>query len=175
MKIDKNLNIVMRLTDEDGNPVIIHHTPLQSLVFESNWKIFREAYDDLSTAKSMAASAVLAKRIFLEAGETLGKSDEARDILNQIAGATFIYQTEAQLLDQAKISDELKEEILSRLVFFICYRLHVFPSMLKGWLTTMKAALNLELTSQTAMVSFNSSTTSITAEPIGNTEPSLPI
>ena len=97
MKIDKNLNIVMRITDEDGNPIIIHHTPLQSLVFESNWKIFREAYDDLSTAKSMAASAVLAKRIFLAAGETLGQSDEARDILNPIAGATFIYQTDAQL------------------------------------------------------------------------------
>ena len=129
----------------------------------------------LSFFDRVLCSLGLAAGVFLAAGETLGKSDEARDILNQIAGATFIYQTEAQLLDQAKISDELKEEILSRLVFFICYRLHVFPSMLKGWLITMKAALNLELTSQTAMVSFNSSTTSTTAEPIGNTEPSLPI
>ena len=175
MKLDRNLNIVMRITDEDGNPIVIHHTPLSTLVFETNWKVFREAYDDLASAKSMAASAVLAKRIFLDAGERLGKLEDAKDILRSVAGATFVYKTEPQLLEQANISAELKEEVLSRLVFFICYRLHIFPSMLKGWLTTMQSALSLELTSQPAMELFNSSTTSITAEPTGISDTTLPI
>lgn len=174
MKIDKNLNIVMRLRDEDGNPLLVHHTPLDSLVFESNWKIFREAYDDLASSRSMASSAVLAKRIFLDAGERTGRLNEAKDLLRTLAGATFVYRTEPQLLEQASISNEMKEEVLSRLVFFICYRLHIFPSMLKGWLSTMQDALSLELTSQAAMDLFSSSTTSITAEPTGKKGRSLP-
>lgn len=175
MKIDRDLNIVMRITDEDGNPVIVHHTPLNTLVFETNWKIFREAYDDLASSKSMAASAVLAKRIFLDAGERIGQMDAARDVLHSIAGATFIYKTEPQVLENADISAEMKEEVLSRLVFFICYRRHIFPSMMKGWLSTMQNALSLELTSQPAMDLFNSLTTSTTAEPIGSTDTTLPI
>lgn len=175
MKLDKDLNIVMRLNDEDGNPIVIHHTPLNTLVFETNWKIFREAYDDLASAKSMAASAVLAKRIFLDAGDRLGKLDDARDILRSMAGATFVYKAEPQLLEQANISNEMKEEVLSRLIFFICYRLHIFPSMMKGWLSTMQSALNLELTSQAAMDLFASSTTSTTGERTGSTDTSLPI
>lgn len=175
MKIDKDLNIVMRINDEDGHPVIVHHTPLSTLVFESNWKIFREAYDDLASSKSMAASAVLAKRIFLDAGERIGQSDAARDVLHAIAGATFIYKTEPQLLENSNISVELKEEVLSRLVFFICYRRHIFPSMMKGWISTMQNALSLELTSQPAMDLFSSLTTSTTEELTGSTDTSLPI
>ena len=88
---------------------------------------------------------------------------------------TFIYKTEPQVLENADISAEMKEEVLSRLVFFICYRRHIFPSMMKGWLSTMQNALSLELTSQPAMDLFNSLTTLTTAEPIGSTDTTLPI
>ena len=175
MKVNKDLNIVMRLNDEDDNPIVIHSTPLASAVFEANWKLFSEAYGEMSSNKSMAAAAVLAKKIFVEAGEHLGAVDAAKDILRNIAGATFVYSTKPELLEQASISNELKEEILSRLVFFICYRRHVFPSMMKGWISAMQLALNLELTSSTATECWPSSTTSTTPEPIGTMAPSLPM
>ena len=175
MKVSKELNIVLRLTDEDENPIIVHSTPLATSIFEANWKLFSEAYGEMSSNKSMIASAVLAKRIFLSAGEEIGKEAEARDILHNIAGATFVYTTKPSLLEQAPISNDLKDEILSRLVFFICYRRHIFPSMLKGWISAMQTALNLELTSSTATECFPSSTTSTTPEPTGVTATSLPI
>ena len=167
MKVSKDLNIVMRLQDEDENSVIIHSTPLATSVFEANWKLFSEAYGEMSSAKSMIASAVLAKRIFIESGKNIGKEDEAKEILRSIAGATFVYTTEPMLLEQANISNELKDEILSRLVFFICYRRHIFPSMMKGWISAMQAALSLELTSSTATECWPSSTTSTTPERTG--------
>ena len=175
MKVSKDLNIVLRLTDEDENPIIVHSTPLPSAVFEANWKLFSEAYGEMSSNKSMVAAAVLAKRIFLEAGENLGKENEAREILLNIAGATFVYTTKPQLLEQASISNELKDEILSRIVFFICYRRHIFPSMMKGWISAMQSALSLELTSSTATECWPSSTTSTKAGSTGNTDTSSPI
>ena len=60
MKVNKDLNIVMRLNDEDDNPIVIHSTPLASAVFEANWRLFSEAYGEMSSNKSMAAAAVLA-------------------------------------------------------------------------------------------------------------------
>ena len=51
MKVSKDLNIVLRLTDEDENPIIIHSTPLPSAVFEANWKLFSEAYGEMSSNK----------------------------------------------------------------------------------------------------------------------------
>lgn len=175
MKVSKDLNIVLRLTDEDENPIIVHSTPLPSAIYEANWKLFSEAYGEMSSNKSMIASAVLAKRIFLEAGETLGKENEARDILLNIAGATYVYTTKPQLLEQSSISNELKDEVLSRIVFFICYRRHIFPSMMKGWISAMQSALSLELTSSTATECWPSSTTSTKEESTGNTGISSPI
>jgi len=175
MKINKDLNIVLRLTDEDGNPIIVHSTPLATSVFEANWRLFKEAYDEMSSGKAMISSVVLAKRIFLEAGESIGKEAEARDILLNIAGATFVYTTKPILLEQSNVSNDMKDEILSRLVFFICYRRHIFPSMLKDWISVMQTALSLELTSSTASECWPSSTISTTAEPTGPTGASSPI
>jgi hypothetical protein len=175
MKIDKDLNVVIRIQDEDGKPIVIHHTPLQNLIFESNWELLREAHDGLVSGKAMGASVRLAKKILVKAGETLGKESEAKDLIDSISGATFVYTTKPELLDQSSLSSEMKEEVLARLIFFISYRLHTFPSEMKGFITLAKNGLSTELTSSTAMELFNSSTTSTTAEPIGNTEPSLPI
>lgn len=173
-KVSKDLNMVIKINDEEGNPVIVHSTPLATPIFEANWQIFREAYDDISSAKSMATTAVLAKRIFLSAGESLGKKDAAIDILRTIAGATFVYTSKPQLLEQSDLSDEMKDEVLSRIVFFIVSRRHIFPSMLKDWISAMKLALNLELTSLTAMESWPSETISTTTAPIENMDTSYP-
>lgn len=165
-KVSKDLNMVIRINDEDGNPIIVHSTPLPTPIFEANWQIFREAYDDISSAKSMATTAVLAKRILLQAGENLGKKAEVIDILRSIAGATFVYTTSPKLLDQSDLSDEMKDEVLSRIVFFTVSRRHIFPSMLKDWISAMKLALNLELTSSTATECWPSEMISTTTAPI---------
>ena len=174
IKIDRNLNIVLRITDEDGEPVVVHSTPLPTAMIESNWKIFREAYDEIRAIRNFDASAVIAKRIFLDAAEDIGKRSDAQEILFSIANATFVYTTEPKLLNQSGLSTEIQDEILSRLVFFMCFKQHVFPSAWKEFSLKMLPALGVELTSSSAMEIFGSSTTSTTEEPTGTTDTSFP-
>lgn len=175
MKIDRNLNIVLRLTDEEGEPIIVHSTPLPTALLEANWKVFREAYDEIRAIRNFDASAVVAKRIFLDSADEIGKKSVAIEILQSIVNATFVYTTEPKLLEQAPLSPEMKDEIVSRLVFFMCFKQFVFPSMWKDFTSKMLPAMKLELTSSSATEIFNSSMTLTTAEPTGNSEPSFPI
>jgi len=173
MKIDRNMNIVLRLSDEDGNSIIAHHTPLPTLVFETQWKLLREVYDDLASAK--VPSPILIKQILMDAATNLGRIRDAEDLLAQVRGATLVYTSQAELLDMADLSDDMKDEIVAKLLFFIVFRRHVFPSNLKGWLLNIQTALGMELTSSTAMDTFPSSTISTPVEPTGNTDISLAI
>lgn len=174
ISIDRNLNVVLRISDEDGNPLIIHNTPLPTALVEANWKIFREAYDEIRAIRNWDASAVIAKKIFLDAGESVGKKQEAIEILQSIVNGTFVYTTEPKLLNQSSISNDMKDEILSRLVFFMCFKQHVFPSTWKDFSSKMLPAMNVELSSLSATEIFSSSTTSTTEEPTGNMEASFP-
>jgi len=170
MKIDKNLNIIIKLTDEDGNAIIAHNTPLPTSVFEVNWKFFREVYDDISSMKN--PSPVLMTSIFKEVAENMGKQKEAEDILSTIRGGTYVYTGQPQLFDIADVSEDVKNEILSKILFFIVFRRHLFPSQFRSWLALIKTALNLELSSSSAMELWSSSTTPTAAEP---TTPSPPL
>lgn len=174
LKIDRNLNIVLRLNDEEGNPIIVHSTPIPTAMIESNWKIFREAYDEIRSIRNFDASAVIAKRIFVDAAAEIGKKPVAIEILASIASATFVYTTSPQMLETASISNDMKDEIMSRLVFFMCFRQHVFPSNWKDFCLKMLPALGVELTSSSATEVFGSSMTSTTEEPTGNTDISFP-
>jgi hypothetical protein len=174
ISIDRNLNVVLRIRDEEGNPLIVHSTPLPTALVESNWKIFREAYDEIRAIRNFDASAVVAKRIFLDAADEIGKKADAIAILESIISATFVYTTAPSLLKAADISNEMKDEVLSRLIFFMCFKQHVFPSAWKDFSSKMLPALNVELTSSTATEIFGSTTTSTTEEPIANTDTSFP-
>ena len=173
IKINKELNIVIRSEDEDGNPIIAHHTPLPTPVYDIQRKLFTETYDELASMK--VPNAILTKSVFLEAAENIGRSKEAQELLGQIRGATLIYTSKPALFDVAEVSDDVKDEILCKLLFFIVFRRHVFPSRFRVWFSTIQTALGLELTSSNATEVFPSTTISTTPEPIGITDTSLPI
>ena len=173
VKISRDLNIVVRTEDEDGNIVIAHHTPLPTAVFDANRKLFTETYDELAAMK--VPNAILTKIVFLESAEAIGRLKEAQDILEQIRGSTLIYTSKPALFDVAEVSEGVKDEVLCKLLFFIVFQRHVFPSRFRVWFQTIQTALGLELTSSTATEAFPSSTIATTPAPIGNTDTSLPI
>lgn len=172
-KIDKSLNIVIRTEDEDGNPVIAHHTPLPTAVFDNLRKLFTETYDELASMK--VPNAILTKSVFLESATLLGREADALTLLEQIRGATIVYTSAPRLFDASDISDEVRDEIMCKLLFFIVFRRHVFPSRFRAWFSTIQIALGLELTSSSATEVFNSTTISITPEPTIITDTSLPM
>lgn len=173
MKINRDLNVVIRTEDEDGNTVIAHHTPLPTAVYDVQRKLFTEAYDELASMK--VPNAILTKSVFLEAATNQGRDKEAQDLLEQIRGSTFIFTGKPALFDVSDVSDDVKDEILCKLLFFIVFRRHVFPSRFRIWFQTIQIALGLELTSSTTTEVFPSSTTATTDEPTISTAPSLPI
>lgn len=174
MRFNPDLNMVMRLTDEDGVPFVVHSTPLSSAAFEANWKVLREAYEDMASGKSMSASMYLAKRIILDAADALGKRNDIADLLASIASATFVVTGgQPKLLAECSLSNEMKDEVINRLAFFIVFSRHTFPSMMRNWLSGILPLMNLELTSLSVMEVIDSSTTTNTEEPIGKSDTSV--
>lgn len=172
-KIDKNLNIVVRTEDEDGNPVIAHHTPLPTPIYDNIRKILTETYDSLASMR--VPNAILTKDIFLESAKELDRGKDALDILEQMRGATMIHTSKTALFDVADVSDEVKDEILCKLLFFIVFRRHVFPSRFRAWFETIRIALGLELTSSSVTELSSSTTISTKPEPTIPTDTSLPM
>lgn len=176
MRFDPNLNMVMRLTDEDGNPFVVHSTPVQSAVFEANWMVFRDAYEEMSAGRSMAASMFYAKRYILEAADAYNKRNDIVEFLNALASATFVVTgAQPKLLADSSLTKEMKDEVVNRLCFFIVFSRHTFPSHMSQWLSRILPAMNLELTSSSVMESIDSLTTQTTEEPTGKSETSVPI
>lgn len=173
MQISKQLNLVLRQTDEDENQVIAHHTPLPTAVYEAQWRLLCDVYSDVMT--SGVPSAINAIPALLEAAKSRDKEAEANDLLAQIRGATSVYTTKAELLDVANISEDLKKEIVSKILFFIASERQVYPSKKKAWIGQVTKLLDLELTSSTATEVFPSSTISTTEEPTGTMGTSFPI
>lgn len=175
MRFNPDLNMVMHLTDEDGNPFVVHSTPVPTAAFEANWRILREAYEDMASGRSMAASMFLAKQIILDAAEAHNKRNDIADLLSTIASATFVVTGgQPKLLADCSLSKDMKDEVINRLAFFIVMSRHTFPSMMKSWLSGILPAMNLELTSSSVMEINASSTISTTVEPTGNTGTSVP-
>lgn len=176
MRFNPDLNMVMRLMDEDGNPFVVHSTPIATASFEANWRMFRDAYEDMASGKSMVASMFLAKRILLDVADSYGKKNDMADVLSAIASSTFVITGgQPKLLADCPLSKDMKDEVLNRLAFFIVFSRHTFPSMMKSWLSGILPAMSLELTSSSVMELNASSTTTSTAEPIGITDTSVVI
>lgn len=177
MKLSPDLNLIIRMNDEEGDPVIVHSTPLPTSVFEVNWKIFRDIYEELGPGRSIGSSLVSAKRVALEIAESYGpkKLNDIKDILQSIVSATFVISGGMpKLLAESNVSNDIKDEIVNRIIFFIVYYLSTPPSKRKIILQQVMDAIDAELSSQSAMVLTGLSTTSSVAEPIGNTSTSLP-
>ena len=175
MRFNPDLNMVMRLTDEDGVPFVVHSTPLPTAAFEANWKVFRVAYEDMASGATMGASMYLAKRIILEAADAAGKRNDIVDLLSSIASATFVTAGgQPKLLAESSLSNEMKDEVINRLAFFTVFSRHIFPSMMKNWLSGILPLMNLELTSSSVMEVIDSSMTTTTTEPTGKSDTFVP-
>ena len=181
MKIDKNLNLVLRLSDEKGD-FIVHSVPLPTLLYAANWRVFRSAYEDI-IADGMGSAVALAKTILEDAAEKHDRVKEVNELLDTLAGATMVIRGTPVLLNHSDLDEDIKEEVLSRLVFFMsCYR-HILPTQMKDWLPAISSVLNLELTplSVQQLTSYPSTapeiskTTSTTNESIMPTATSVPI
>lgn len=169
MRFNPDLNMVMHLMDEDGNPFVVHSTPVPSAAFEANWKVFREAYEEMTSGRSMAATMYYAKKILISASELHNKKNDIQDFLSSIASATFVVTGgQPKLLAESPISNELKDEVINRITFFIILSRHTFPSMMKSWLSGILPAMSLELTSSSVSELIASSTTVNMAEPTGS-------
>ena len=167
MKIDRNLNMVLRLNDEDGNQIVTHTASLPTAIFETSWKFFKAVYDEMSDSGNIQSSMVLARQIFMDVAQTTEKTKAAQEILDTIVGATYIaVEGKNVLFAESPASDDIKGEILSKILFFIVFQRHVLPSVRKEWTSKMLPALGLELTLSSATDTLNLSTTSITPERI---------
>ena len=181
MKIDKNLNIVLRLSDDKGD-FLTHTVPLPTALVDANWRVFRSAYEDIVDDGIQSAVAV-ATVILKEAALKHNRENEINELLDTIAGATMVVRGNPVLLNHSDLDESIREEVVSRLVFFISWSRHVLPTQAKDWMSAISSVLNLELTPQSASdlsleVSTEqdtSKTTSKTKEPTGATVISSPI
>ena len=156
----------MRLNYE-GSEVVVHSTPLSKVIFETNWRLFRSVYDDMSSGGSLSGSLSLAKMILLDVAKEMKKEDAAKELLNAIGANTFVgVGGEPQLLASANIEDDLKSEIEAKLIFFTLFYHHLLPTQRADWMKIMIDILTLEFTSSNAMEYFSFSTTSTTEDSI---------
>lgn len=146
MKIDKNLNIVLRLRDNKGD-FITHTVPLPTAMVDANWRVFRSAYEDI-VADGVQSAVAVATTILKEAAQKHNRENEINDLLNEIAGATMVIRGKPILLGHSDLDDSIKEEVISRLIFFISWSRHVLPTQAQEWMNAISSVLNLELTSQ---------------------------
>ena len=181
MKIDKNLNIVLRLSDEKGD-FVVHSVPLPTEVVDANWRVFRSAYEDI-LADGVQSAVAVATVILKDAAVKHNREQQIEELLGMLTGATMIIRGAPVLLAHSDLDDGVKEEVISRLVFFIAWSRHVLPTQAKDWMNAISSVLSLELTAQSvsdlslvnSTEAETSKTTSKTKEPTGATVISSPI
>lgn len=182
MQISRDLNLTMKL-EYDGATYSVHSIPVSTIIWETNWRLFRDVYDDLTSGGSITGALTLAKTILLDLAKKAKKDDAARELLNAIGAGTFVSAGgKPELLATANIDDDLKAEIENRIIFFLVYKRHLLPTQRKDFLESMSTMLNLEFVSSAAMEWFSTSQISTTEESSGekvlsdtDTLPSLPI
>ena len=181
MKIDKNLNIVLRLSDDKGD-FITHTVPLPTALVDANWRVFRSAYEDI-VADGIQSAVAVATVILRDAALKHNRENEIEELLEAIAGATMVIRGNPILLNHSDLDEAVREEVISRLVFFISWSRHVLPTQAKDWIAAISSVLNLELSPQSAsdLLSATSTeqetskTTSATKGRSGTTVTSSPI
>ena len=155
----------MRLSYE-GSDYVSHSTPISKVIFETNWRLFRTVFDDMSDG-SMISSMSLAKTILLDVAKNLKKDDAAQEFLNAINSRTFVsLGGKTQLLADANIDDDVKGEIESNLIFFTVFSHHLSPTKRAEMMEPIASILRLEFTSSNAMEYFSSLTISTTEDNI---------
>ena len=157
MKLDKNLNLVMRLSDSKGD-FVVHSMPLPTEVFSANFKIFRTAYEEM-TSGGIKSAIMLATYILRDAGEEHNRVAQVKDVIDTIANATTIIRGNSILLNHSDLDEDVKEEVLNRLVFFTVWEFFVLPTEKEEFWNAISLAMDLERKSVTVSDLLSSSTT----------------
>lgn len=157
MKIDQNQNLVLRLSDDKGD-FVVHSIPLPTTMFSANWRVFRAAYEDMSS-EGIRSSVAVALLILRDVAKSNGSEAAIEDVINTLKGATTIIRGKSILLDHSDLDEDYKEEVLNRLVFFYVWQLFVLPTQKREILPAILSILDLELTKSTVQELLSSTST----------------
>lgn len=142
MKLNRNLNLVMKLEDDKGE-FVTHTVPLPTELYSANFRVLRTAYEDM-TDGGIKSAINLAVVILKEAAITHRREKEIQDLLSELAGATTVIRGKSVLLNHSDLDDDVKQEVLNRLVFFIVWEYFVLPTEKTAFLEATSSALSVE-------------------------------
>lgn len=184
MKISKDLNLILNMEDSKGD-FVVHSVPIPTELFVANRKVLMSAYREMTSEglPGIQASIAVATMILKESAEKHNRTNEINELINTIIGASTVIRGKNLLLQFSDVDEDVKEEVVDRLVFFYIWQLFVPPSQKKDWIQSISFMLNLDLRATTVQEILSSSstanetseTTSDTSAPIGVTATSLPI
>ena len=157
MKLDRNLNLVMRLADDKGD-FVVHAVPLPTELYSANFRVLRTAYEDM-TDGGIKSAINLAVVILKEAASTHRREKEIQDLLTELANATTIIRGKSVLLNHSDLDADVKQEVLNRLVFFIVWEYFVLPTEKSAFLEATSSALSVEKSGLTVSEILSSNTT----------------
>lgn len=147
----------MNLSDSKGD-FVVHSVPITTEMYSANYKVLRAAYEDM-TSGNLKSALVLATIILREAGESLNRVSQTIDLIDTIANATTIIRGNTSLLNHSDLDDDIKQEVLNKLIFFIVWEFFVLPSEKKDFMEGMSDMMNLTRTKQTVSELLSSDTT----------------
>lgn len=184
MKINKDLNLILNMEDSKGE-FVVHSVPIPTELFAANRRVLMTAYRDMTSEgiPGIQASIAVSTMILREAAEHHGRVKEIEELIQTIIGATTIVRGKSTLLQFSDVDEDVKEEVVDRLLFFYTWQMFVPPTQKSEMIPSISFILNLELSKVTVqeILSRNSTETdpsgmiSDTNAPIGNTVTSSPI
>lgn len=156
MKLNRNLNLVMKLEDDKGE-FVTHTVPLPTELYSANFRVLRTAYEDM-TDGGIKSAINLATVILKDAASTHRRDNEIRELLTELANATTVIRGKSILLNHSDLDDDVKEEVMNRLVFFIVWEYFVLPTEKTAFLEATSSVLSIEKSGLTVSEILSSNT-----------------
>lgn len=147
----------MKLEDDKGE-FVTHTVPLPTELYSANFRVLRTAYEDM-TDGGIKSAINLAVVILKDAAATHRRENEIHNLLTELASATTVIRGKSVLLNHSDLDDDIKQEVMNRLVFFIVWEYFVLPTEKSAFLEATSSALSVEKSGLTVSEILSSSTT----------------
>jgi len=128
MKIDKKLNLVMKVTADDGSEIHIHATPIHKTVFDRYIIVLSRVFSDIYTNGQVIVGPRIAAKLIRSLATELGTIDDVEQgLLNEIKrSANVMTLTDAgwqtrpffDCVQKGLLSEDEAEEVENVLAFF---------------------------------------------------------
>ena len=92
---------------------------------------------------------------------------------SELANATMVIRGKSILLNHSDLEDDVKQEVMNRLVFFIVWEYFVLPTEKKDFLEATSSILNIEKTGLNVSEILSSNTTQNDGSTMTSTENEL--